>query len=42
MTSSAFKAFDIISNSTEYRDKLEENTQYFRNRMKEALFDIPE
>lgn len=31
-----------LSRTTEYRDVLEENTQYFRSKMTEAGFDIPE
>jgi glycine C-acetyltransferase len=34
------KAFDILLSSTELRDKLEENTKYFRTKMTEAGFDI--
>jgi len=32
--------FDLISKTTELRDKLEENTKYFRDKMTEAGFDI--
>ncbi|PSL05091.1 glycine C-acetyltransferase [Cecembia rubra] len=32
--------FDLLSETTELRDKLEENTKYFRSRMTEAGFDI--
>lgn len=32
--------FDLISQTTELRDKLEENTLYFRHKMTEAGFDI--
>ncbi|MGW8121279.1 glycine C-acetyltransferase [Roseivirga echinicomitans] len=32
--------FDMISNATTLRDKLEENTKYFRGKMTEAGFDI--
>lgn len=32
--------FDMLSNTTELRDKLEVNTKYFRNKMTEAGFDI--
>lgn len=32
--------FDMISETTELRDKLEENTKYFRSKMSEAGFDI--
>lgn len=32
--------FDMLSNTTELRDKLEVNTQYFRKKMTEAGFDI--
>jgi glycine C-acetyltransferase len=31
---------DLLSETTELRDKLEYNTQYFRNKMTEAGFDI--
>jgi glycine C-acetyltransferase len=32
--------FDLLSETTELRDKLEENTKYFREKMAEAGFDI--
>ena len=32
--------FDMLSETTDLRDKLERNTQYFRNKMTEAGFDI--
>jgi len=32
--------FDLLSRTTELRDKLEENTNYFREKMTEAGFDI--
>jgi len=32
--------FDLLSETTELRDKLEENTTYFRQKMTEAGFDI--
>jgi len=32
--------FDMLSETTELRDKLEENTRYFRKKMTEAGFDI--
>lgn len=31
---------DVLSDSTHYRDKLEENTSYFRSAMEKAGFDI--
>lgn len=34
------KVLDILSGSTHLRDKLEENTKYFRSKMSEAGFDI--
>ena len=34
------KVFDMLSATTELRDKLEENTAYFREKMKEAGFDL--
>ncbi len=36
----AMQVFDLISESTELRDKLEENTKYFREKMVAAGFDI--
>ncbi|MGS2740694.1 glycine C-acetyltransferase [Sinomicrobium sp. M5D2P17] len=36
----SIKVFDMLSESTELRDKLEENTRYFKKGMKEAGFDI--
>ena len=39
---SAIEVLDILSNSTELRDKIESNTFYFRNKMTEAGFDIKE
>lgn len=36
----SIKAIDLLENSTELRDKLEENTTYFRAKMTEAGFDI--
>jgi len=34
------KVLDLLSETTELRDKLEENTKYFRDKMTEAGFDI--
>ena len=39
---SAIEVLDILSNSTELRDKLENNTSFFRSKMTEAGFDIKE
>ncbi len=36
----SFKVLDMLSKSTELRDKLEENTHYFRKGMQEAGFDV--
>jgi glycine C-acetyltransferase len=36
----ATKVIDLLSSSSGLRDKLEENTKYFRAKMKEAGFDI--
>ena len=36
----AIKVFDILSNSTELRDKLEDNTTYFKEKIIAAGFDI--
>lgn len=38
----ANKVFDILSATTELRDRLEENTKYFKQAVKEAGFDIVE
>jgi glycine C-acetyltransferase len=37
----ALKAFELLSETTALRDKLESNTQYFRHAMREAGFAIP-
>ena len=34
------KVFDILSSTTELRDRLEDNTNYFKAKIKEAGFDI--
>jgi len=36
----SLKVFDLITNDTSYRDKLEGNANYFRKAMQEAGFDI--
>ncbi len=36
----AIRVFDILSESTDLRDKLEDNTRYFREQMTAAGFDI--
>ena len=36
----SIKVFEMLANNTELRDKLEENTNYFKNGLKEAGFDI--
>ncbi len=36
----SLKVLDLLSNSTELRDKLEDNTKYFRSAMTDAGFDI--
>jgi len=38
----ANKVFEILSSTTELRDKLEENTKYFKSKIVEAGFDIKE
>ena len=38
----ALKVLDMLSQSTELRDRLEENTRYFRQGMRAAGFDIPQ
>ncbi len=39
---SAIEVLNLLSSSTELRDKLETNTSYFRSKMTEAGFDIKE
>ena len=39
---SGIKVLEILENSTDLRDILEENTKYFRQRMSDAGFDIKE
>ncbi len=41
IVSASLKALEMITASTALRDKLEENTRYFRSRMAEVGFDIP-
>ncbi|MGB5243245.1 MAG: glycine C-acetyltransferase [Lutimonas sp.] len=36
----SIKVFDLIENNTGLRDKLEENTKYFRSKMEAAGFDL--
>ncbi|WP_456447527.1 glycine C-acetyltransferase [Thiolapillus sp.] len=38
----SLKALELLSESTELRDRLADNTAYFRQGMKDAGFDIPE
>ena len=38
----ASKVIDLLSDSTDLRDNLEENTKYFREKMTAAGFDIPD
>ncbi len=40
--SASIVAVDLLTKSTKLRDKLEENTKYFRQKIKEAGFDIKE
>lgn len=40
LVAAAIKAFELISESTELRDKLEENTQYFRKKITELGYTI--
>ncbi len=40
ITGASIKVLDMLSESTALRDKLEENTKYFREKMTEAGFDI--
>ena len=41
IVSASLKALEMITASTALRDKLEENTRYFRAKMAEVRFDIP-
>ena len=40
ITGASIAVFDLLSETTELRDKLEENTKYFRKKMTEAGFEI--
>jgi len=40
ITGASIAVFDLLSRTTELRDKLEENTKYFRQKMTEAGFDM--
>ena len=40
IVAAGIKVFDMLSSTTELRDKLEENTIYFRNKMTDSGFDI--
>ena len=40
IVAASLKVFDILSSTTKLRDKLEENTAYFREKMTSAGFDI--
>ena len=40
IVAASLKVFDILSSSTKLRDKLEEHTAYFRDKMTSAGFDI--
>jgi glycine C-acetyltransferase len=40
ITGASIEVFNILSGTTELRDKLERNTNYFRNEMSKAGFDI--
>jgi len=42
IVAAGIKVFDILSKSTELRDRLEQNTAYFRKKMTEAGFNIKE
>ncbi len=42
VVSATLAALDIVEGSTQLRDRLEENTRYFRRRMREAGFAVPE
>ncbi len=38
----SLKVFELLSKSTELRDRLEKNTRYFRNELERAGFDLKE
>jgi glycine C-acetyltransferase len=40
LVAAGIRVFEMLSSTTELRDKLEHNTQYFRSRMSAAGFDI--
>jgi len=40
LVAASIKVFEMLSDSTRLRDKLEDNTRYFRDRMSTAGFDI--
>lgn len=42
ITATSIKVLEMLMASTEYRDRLEENTRYFREQMKRSGFDIVE
>ena len=42
IVSASLKALEMITASTALRDKLEKNTRYFRSRMAEVGFDMPD
>ncbi len=42
IASASLKVLEMLTESTEYRDKVEENTKYFRKKIKELGFDIVE
>ena len=42
MVGASIKVFEMLENDTSLRDKLQQNTEYFKNGMKKAGFDIIE
>lgn len=40
LVAASIKVFEMLTSSTKLRDKLEDNTRYFRGKMSEAGFDI--
>jgi glycine C-acetyltransferase len=42
ITGASIEVLDLLSETTELRDKLEDNTTYFREQMSKAGFDIKE
>jgi glycine C-acetyltransferase len=42
IAAASLKVFELLSSTTELRDRLEDNTVYFRTKLREAGFDVKE